>query len=138
MHQEELRPRKLVWPLQAMPLARAMGLSYALLIAYVSLNPFDFDFHNGIALWAWLGAPTPRFITLFDENNPDQVYTNGATWNYNSALSDKMETLSYIMLFHNGESGWGWEDRKKIDIRRYVASRMLRPERNNAGELLST
>ena len=66
MHQEELRPRKLVWPLQAMPLARAMGLSYALLIAYVSLNPFDFDFHNGIALWAWLGAPTPRFITLFD------------------------------------------------------------------------
>ena len=78
------------------------------------------------------------FITLFDENNPDQEYSDGATWNYNSALSDKMETLSYIMLFHNGESGWGWEDRKKIDIRRYVASRMLRPERNNAGELLST
>jgi hypothetical protein len=66
MDQEELRPRKLAWPLQAMPLARAMGLSYALLIVYVSLNPFDFDFHNGISLWAWLDAPTPRFITLFD------------------------------------------------------------------------
>jgi VanZ family protein len=66
MPQEELRPRKLVWPLQAMPLARAMGLSYALLIIYVSLNPFDFDSHNGISFWAWLDAPTPRFITLFD------------------------------------------------------------------------
>ena len=66
MHPEELRPRKLVWPLQAMPLARAMGLSYALLIVYVSLNPFDFDFSNGLSAWAWLDAPTPRFITLFD------------------------------------------------------------------------
>ena len=49
-----------------MPLARAMSLSYALLILYVSLNPFDFDFQNGIAAWAWLDAPLPRFITLFD------------------------------------------------------------------------
>ena len=66
MHQEDLRPRKFVWPLQAMPLARAISLSYALLIVYVSLNPFDFDFHNGISAWAWLNAPLPRFITLFD------------------------------------------------------------------------
>ena len=66
MDQKEQRPRKLAWPLQAMPLARAMSLSYALLILYVSLNPFDFDFHNGIAPWAWLDAPLPRFITLFD------------------------------------------------------------------------
>jgi len=43
-----------------------MSLSYALLILYVSLNPFDFDFQNGIAAWAWLDAPLPRFITLFD------------------------------------------------------------------------
>ena len=78
------------------------------------------------------------FIALFDEMNPDQIYSDGATWNYNSALSDKLETLSYLMLFQNGESGWGWEDRKQIDIRRYVASRMLRPERDNTGELLST
>jgi len=47
-------------------LARAMSLSYALLILYVSLNPFDFDFQNGMAAWAWLDAPLPRFITLFD------------------------------------------------------------------------
>jgi hypothetical protein len=49
-----------------MPLARVSSLSYALLIVYVSLNPFDFDFANGIGAWAWLGAPLPRFITLFD------------------------------------------------------------------------
>ena len=66
MDQKDQRPRKLVWPLQAMPLARAMSLSYALLILYVSLNPFDFDFKNGIDAWAWLNAPVPRFITLFD------------------------------------------------------------------------
>jgi VanZ family protein len=66
MDQKDQRPHKLVWPLQAMPLARAMSLSYALLIVYVSLNPFDFDFHNGIEAWAWVQAPLPRFITLFD------------------------------------------------------------------------
>ncbi|MES2586334.1 MAG: VanZ family protein [Pseudomonadota bacterium] len=66
MHHEDQRPRKFVWPLQAMPLARAISLSYALLIVYVSLNPFDFNFDNGITAWAWLDAPLPRFITLFD------------------------------------------------------------------------
>ncbi|ANJ00547.1 hypothetical protein A8O14_10945 [Polynucleobacter wuianus] len=66
MHVKDQRPRKHVWPLQAMPLARAMSLAYALLILYVSLNPFDFDFQNGIAAWAWVDAPLPRFITLFD------------------------------------------------------------------------
>lgn len=66
MHQEDQRPRKFVWPLQAMPLARAISLSYALLIIYVSLTPFDFNFQNGIPGWAWLSAPLPRFITLFD------------------------------------------------------------------------
>ena len=66
MDHKDQRPRKLAWPLQAMPLARAICLSYALLIIYVSLNPFDFDFQNGIAAWAWLDAPLPRFITLFD------------------------------------------------------------------------
>ncbi len=66
MHHEDHRPRKFVWPLQAMPLARAMSLSYALLIIYVSLNPFDFNFQNGIEAWSWLDAPLPRFITLFD------------------------------------------------------------------------
>ncbi len=66
MHVKDQRPHKLVWPLQAMPLARALSFAYALLILYVSLNPFDFDFHNGIAPWAWVDAPLPRFITLFD------------------------------------------------------------------------
>ena len=49
-----------------MPLARAMSLVYALLIVYMSLNPFDFNFHNGISAYAWIDAPLPRFITLFD------------------------------------------------------------------------
>ena len=66
MHQKEQRPKKFVWPLQAMPLARVMSVSYALLIVYVSLNPFDFDFRNGVTPWAWVDAPLPRFITLFD------------------------------------------------------------------------
>ena len=66
MNQSDQRPRQFNWPLQAMPLARAMILSYALLIIYVSLNPFDFDFTNGVSPWAWLDAPLPRFITLFD------------------------------------------------------------------------
>lgn len=66
MQHEDQRPRKFIWPLQAMPLARAISLSYALLIVYVSLTPFDFIFQNGIAAWAWLDAPLPRFITLFD------------------------------------------------------------------------
>jgi hypothetical protein len=48
MDQKDQRPYKFVWPLQAMPLARVMSLSYALLIIYISLNPFDFDFQNGI------------------------------------------------------------------------------------------
>jgi len=66
MDQKDQRPYKFVWPLQAMPLARVMSLSYALLIIYISLNPFDFDFQNGIDAWAWIDAPLPRFITLFD------------------------------------------------------------------------
>jgi VanZ family protein len=66
MESKDPRPRKLIWPLQAMPLARAMSLVYALLIAYVSLNPFDFDWQNGIGASAWIEAPLPRFITLFD------------------------------------------------------------------------
>ena len=60
------RPRKLVWPLQAMPLARAMALIYGLLIIYTSLNPFDFYFQNGVKGTAWISAPLPRFIPLFD------------------------------------------------------------------------
>ena len=66
MDQKDQRPYKFVWPLQAMPLARVMSFSYALLIIYISLNPFDFDFQNGIDAWSWIDAPLPRFITLFD------------------------------------------------------------------------
>jgi VanZ family protein len=60
------RPRKLAWPLQAMPLARAIALIYGFLIIYTSLSPFDFNFQNGVRGLAWLSAPLPRFIPLFD------------------------------------------------------------------------
>ena len=66
MYSKERRPHKFIWPLQAMPLARAIALIYAILIGYVSLNPFDFDFQNGVMGIAWLEAPLPRFITVFD------------------------------------------------------------------------
>jgi VanZ family protein len=66
MDLQNQRPRKLIWPLQAMPLARALSFCYALLILYVSLTPFDFDFHNGVAVGDWISAPSPRFITVFD------------------------------------------------------------------------
>lgn len=49
-----------------MPLARAMALIYGLLIVYTSLNPFDFHFQNGVRGIAWMTAPLPRFIPLFD------------------------------------------------------------------------
>ena len=60
------RPRKLLWPTQAMPLARAIALIYALLIVYISLNPFDFEMRNGVKGAAWIAAPMPRFIPVFD------------------------------------------------------------------------
>ncbi|CAM3705967.1 VanZ family protein [Polynucleobacter brandtiae] len=66
MNQEDQRPRKFVWPLQAMPLARVISLGYGFLIFYLTLTPFDFNFQNGISVLAWLEAPLPRFITLFD------------------------------------------------------------------------
>ncbi len=59
-------PRKLAWPLKAMPLARAFTIIYGLLIIYASLNPFDFDFHNGVTAGAWWHAPMPRVIPVFD------------------------------------------------------------------------
>lgn len=49
-----------------MPLARAIALIYAFLIIYTSLNPFDFDVRNGVNGSAWMAAPMPRFIPVFD------------------------------------------------------------------------
>ena len=59
-------PRKLAWPLTAMPLARAFVIIYGLLVIYASINPFDFDFQNGVTADAWWDAPLPRAIPVFD------------------------------------------------------------------------
>jgi VanZ family protein len=63
----ELRtPRRIQWPLQAMPLARAITILYILLICYGCLNPFNFDLKFGLDPFAWWFGPLPKYITLFD------------------------------------------------------------------------
>ena len=59
-------PQRLMWPLQAMPLARAIALVYTLLIFYGCLNPFNFDLNFGLDPLAWWYGPLPKYITLFD------------------------------------------------------------------------
>ena len=46
--------------------ARVMLLVYLVLVAYVSLTPFNFDLGRDLRPWDWLFAPTPRYIPLFD------------------------------------------------------------------------
>lgn len=66
MNTKDHRPQRLVWAPTSYAACSGYESCYAFLIFYVSLNPFDFDFQNGISIWAWLDAPLPRFITLFD------------------------------------------------------------------------
>jgi len=48
------------------PLARVGLLCFTLLVIYASLYPFSGWTSNGIAPWAYLTAPKPRYITGFD------------------------------------------------------------------------
>ena len=59
-------PRRASWPLQAMPLARAIAFTYIFLICYGCLNPFNFDLKFGLNPFAWWFGPLPKYITLFD------------------------------------------------------------------------
>lgn len=59
-------PQRLSWPLQAMPLARAIAIVYTLLIVYGCLNPFNFDLNFGLDPLAWWRGPLPKYITPFD------------------------------------------------------------------------
>lgn len=47
-------------------LARSLALSYTLLVVYASLHPFTGWRDSGVALFAFLQADWPRYITLFD------------------------------------------------------------------------
>jgi VanZ family protein len=46
--------------------ARIAVFVYLILVAFVSLNPFHFDFSNSLMPWDWLFAPTPKYIPIFD------------------------------------------------------------------------
>jgi VanZ family protein len=59
-------PQRIHWPLQAMPLARAIAIIYVLLIGYGCLNPFNVDWKFGLDPFAWWFGPLPKYITLFD------------------------------------------------------------------------
>ncbi len=51
---------------RASPLARLLFVVYTLLVAYASLYPFSGWLHAGISPFAFLTAPFPRYITVFD------------------------------------------------------------------------
>ena len=59
-------PQRIHWPLQAMPLARAIAIIYVFLIGYGCLNPFNVDWKFGLDPFAWWTGPLPKYITLFD------------------------------------------------------------------------
>ncbi|MEI7531293.1 MAG: VanZ family protein [Betaproteobacteria bacterium] len=48
------------------PLARLSATGLFLLIAFVSLTPFDIDTKDSAQLLDWITAPIPRYIPLFD------------------------------------------------------------------------
>lgn len=59
-------PQRVTWPLQAMPLARAIAIIYIFLIIYGCLNPFNVNWKFGLDPFAWWSGPLPKYITLFD------------------------------------------------------------------------
>jgi len=52
--------------MQSSPLARYIVAAYGLLITYASLHPFSGWRDNGVEPFAFLLAPTPRYVTTFD------------------------------------------------------------------------
>lgn len=52
--------------MQPSPLARYLLAAYGLLVLYASLHPFTGWRDNGVAPFAYLLAPSPRYITAFD------------------------------------------------------------------------
>ena len=68
--------------------------------------------------------------------NRDVVYVlkgedNNREYKTNSGLSQFMEPLGYPLFFTRGEDGWSWKlDRKIIDFRSYLCSKIFMPEQN--------
>ena len=66
MEKNHRNPKRLKWQEQPLPLPRLGALIFFLLMAYASLNPFDFQFDTPVLFWDWMAAPLPKYITLFD------------------------------------------------------------------------
>ena len=72
--------------------------------------------------------------------NRDVVYVlkgedNNHEYKTNSGLSHFMEPLGYPLFFTCGEFGWSWKvDRKIIDFRSYLCSKIFMPEKNIKNE----
>ena len=68
--------------------------------------------------------------------NRDVVYVlkgenNNREYKINSGLSQFMEPLGYPLFFTRGEYGWSWKlDRKIIDFRSYLCSKIFMPEKD--------
>ncbi|MFY8122540.1 MAG: VanZ family protein, partial [Burkholderiaceae bacterium] len=62
MHLAPLRARQH----RASPLARSALLAYTMLVAYAGLAPWSGWRDLGVAPWAFLMAPVPRHVTVFD------------------------------------------------------------------------
>ena len=54
------------WHRRASPLARALALTYLLLVVYVGLAPWSGWRDIGVGAFAYLNAPLPRYLTAFD------------------------------------------------------------------------
>ncbi len=54
------------WPPRASLTARLLCLAWALLIVFASLTPWSGWRDLGVAPWAWMDAPLPRYFTVFD------------------------------------------------------------------------
>jgi len=88
----------------AWPLAQA----YALLIVYASLYPFSGWRDQGIAPWAFLGSPWPRYWTGFDLAANTAGYAPlgfllALAWMRGAVAGERVRNLRAIAL----ASGWG-------------------------------
>ena len=71
--------------------------------------------------------PTGNRVVVYVLKGKD----NNLEYKTNSGLSHCMEPLGYPLFFTRGEDGWSWKlDRKIIDFRSYLCSKIFMPEKN--------
>jgi hypothetical protein len=57
-----------------------------------------------------------------------KIHFKDNTTNFIDIESKEMEPLCYPLIFQNGEYGWSLNDRNELPYRRYLSSRLLKPE----------